>query len=296
MFTILLFLFLVSVGFVAAAAASAAHRPLPLDVALPVGALGLAWRSAGERNTRNGKRTLWRAEGDVARYSRAYAADRDGMRAMGFSWDGSTPVCWEAIPAPVPYAFDEAIAAAEARADSADRARAREKLAAAEAEWAATGAARAEAIDALRACLKTRAWAWNRRKRELAQSLLGDRPSDRDARLARELVGEVEFLVETITARLGQERVTEWWERAGLPDVRAAAHEACRVLSEMDGDWATVRNARGWSAAHSHAGHVLASLPELGQAEASHALRAVWAHRRQIPAYLRERVFGSAEA
>jgi hypothetical protein len=223
MFTLLFFL--VSVGFVAAAAASADHRPLPLDVALPVGALGLAWRNTGERQTRNGKRMLWKAEGDVARYGRAYAADRDGMRAMGFSWDGSVPVCWEAIPAPVPYAYDEAIAAAEARADSADRVRQREKLAAAEAEWAATGADRAAAIEALRACLRTRAWAWNRRKRELAQSLLGDRPSDRDARLARQLVAEVEYLVETITARLSEERVTEWWERAGLPDVRAAAHE-----------------------------------------------------------------------
>lgn len=206
------------------------------------------------------------------------------------------PVCWESVPAPVPYTVEEACAAAEACADSTDRARAREKLAAAEAEWAANGAARAEAIDALRACLRTRAWAWNRRKRELAQSLLGDRPSDRDARLARELVCKVEYLVETITARLGQERVTEWWERAAVPEVRTAAHEACRVLSEMDGDWATVRNSRGWSAAHSHAGHVLASLPELGQSEASHALRAVWAHRRQISPELRERVFGSAEA
>lgn len=294
MFTLLFFL--VSVGFVAAAAASAAHRPLPLDVALPVGALGLAWRSAGQRQTRNGPRTLWRAEGDTTRYSRAYAADRDGLREVGFSWDGSTPVCWDAIPAPVPYTVDEACAAAEARADSADRARQREKLAAAEAEWAATGAARAEAIDALRACLKTRAWAWNKRKRELATGLLGDRPSDRDARLAKELVGEVEFLVGSITRRLGEERVTEWCERAAIAEVRAAVHEACRVLSDMDSDWATVRNDRGWSAAHSHAGHVLASLAELGQPEASHALRAVWAHRKQVPPALRERVFGSAEA
>ncbi|CAA2155407.1 hypothetical protein MBRA_01052 [Methylobacterium brachiatum] len=293
-FTILLFL--VSVGLIAAAAASAAHRPLPLDVALPVGALGLAWRSAGERQTRNGPRTLWRAEGDPTRYSRAYAADREGLRALGFSWDGSTPVCWEAIPAPVPYTVEEACAAAEARADSGDRARAREKLAAAEAEWADSGAARAEAIEALRACLRTRAWAWNKRKRELATSLLRDRPSDRDARLARELVAEVEYSVTTITARLGEERVTEWWERAGLPDVRAAVHEACQTLSDMDGDWATVRNARGWSAAHSHAGSVLASLPELGQHEASHALRAVYAHRKQISPAMREAVFGSPEA
>lgn len=291
-----LVLFLISVGFVAAAAASAAHSPPPVDQALPVGVLGLVWRRTGERQTRNGKRTLWHADGDAARFARAYSADREGMRAVGFSWDDRTPCCWEPIPAPVPYTVEEAIAAAEARADSAERARERDRLAAAEAEWAANGAARADAIDALRVCLATRAWAWSKRKRELAQSLLGDRPTDRDARLARELVGEVEYLVETITARLGQERIEEWWARAGVADVRAAVHEACRTLSDMDADWATVRNARGWSAAHSHAGHVLASLPGLGQSEASHALRAVWAHRRQIPAELRVRVFGSAEA
>lgn len=136
------------------------------------------------------------------------------------------------------------------------------------------------AIEALRVCLATQAWAWSKRKRELAQSLINGCPSDRDARLARELVGEVEYLVGTITRRLGEERFTEWWERAGVADVRAAVHEACRTLSDIDAAWATVRNARGWSATHSHAGHVLASLPELGQAEASHALRAVWSHRR----------------
>ncbi len=294
MFTLLFFL--VSVGLVAAAVASAAHRPLPVDQALPVGVLGLVWRNAGERNTRNGKRTLWKAEGDTTRYGRAYAADRDGMRAVGFSWDDRTPCCWGPVPAPPPCDVEEACAAAEARANSADRARAREKLAAAEAEWAAAGAARMESINALRSCLKNRAWAWTNRKAEVARTLIRDRPSDRDARLARELVGEVEYLVQTITARLGHERIEEWWERAGVADVRAAVHEACQTLSDMDADWATVRNARGWSAAHSHAGHVLASLPELGQSEASHALRAVYAHRRQVPAYLRERVFGSAAA
>ncbi len=294
MFTLLFFL--VSVGLVAAAAASAAHSPPPVDQALPVGVLGFVWRNAGERNTRNGKRTLWKAEGDAARFARAYSADREGMRAVGFSWDDRTPCCWEHIPAPVPYTVEEVIAAAEARADSAERARERDRLAAAEVEWAATGAARAEAIEALRACLATRAWAWSKRKRELAQSLLGDRPSDRDARLARELVGEVEYLVETVTARLGAERIEEWWERAGVPGVRAAVHLACRVLSDLDADWATARNKRGWSAAHSHAGHVLASLPELGQAEAAHALRAVYAHRRQIDLGLRLAVFGSSAA
>lgn len=293
MFT--LALFIIAVGLVAAAAASAAHDPLPLDEALPVGALGLAWRRTGERQTRNGKRVLWHAEGDTSRFARAYTADREGLRAVGFSWDDRTPCCWEPIPAPAPDEVEEACAHAEVLADSAERTRERDRLAAAEKEWAEGGAARAQAIDALRTCLATRAWAWNKRKRGLATSLLGDRPSDRDARLARELVGEVELLVRTVTQRLCEERIGKWWERAGVAEVRASVHEACRTLSEMDADWATVRNARGWSAAHSHAGHVLASLPTLGQPEASHALRAVWAHRRQISPGLRLAVFGSSD-
>jgi hypothetical protein len=293
MFT--LALFIISLVAIAAAAASAANTPLPLDEALPVGALGLAWRRTGERQTRNGRRTLWHAEGDTSRFARAYTADREGLRAVGFSWDDRVPVCWEAIPAPSPIEVWQAVEQAEAAADSAERTKEAARLAAAEKEWAEGGAVRAEAIDALRACLATRAWAWNKRKRGLAQSLLGDRPSDRDARLARELVDEVELLVRTVTQRLGEERITEWWERAGNAEVRAAVHAACQVLSEMDADWATVRNARGWSAAHSHSGHVLASLPTLGQPEASHALRAVWAHRRQISPALREAVFGLAE-
>jgi len=240
-----LILFIIALGLVAAAAVSAPHDPLPTEQALPIGVLGLAWRSAGQRNTRNGPRTLWRGEGDTAWFGRAYSADRDGMRAVGFSWDDRVPVCWEAIPALSPMEVWQAVERAEAAADSAERTKEAARLAAAEKEWAEGGAVRAEAIDALRACLATRAWAWNKRKRGLATSLLGDRPSDRDARLARELVGEVELLVRTVTQRLGEERIGEWWERAGVAEVRASAHKACRTLSEMDADWATVRNARG---------------------------------------------------
>lgn len=71
-------------------------------------------------------------------------------------------------------------------------------------------------------------------------------------------------------------------------------HEGCRFLSDRDQDHAAVRNRIGWSAAHSHVGHVLASMEVLGQAEASHALRAVYAHRKQLTPDLRLRIFGSA--
>lgn len=101
-------------------------------------------------------------------------------------------------------------------------------------------------------------------------------------------------MIEAVTARLGAERIQDWWERASLPEVRVAVLEACRVLSSYDEDFAALRNGVGWSAAHSHVGHVVASLPELDQSQASHALRAVRAHRRQIPTELRERIFETA--
>lgn len=101
-------------------------------------------------------------------------------------------------------------------------------------------------------------------------------------------------MIAAVIARLGSERIMDWWERAGLTEVRVAVLEAYRVLSGRDGDFAALRNGIGWSAAHSHTGHLVASMPELDQTQASHALRAVFAHRRQISPELRQRVFGSA--
>lgn len=292
-------LLVLALGALAASAVAASNSPVPVSEALPVGVLGLTWRSAGPRQTRHGQRMLWLADApdcDTARYSRAYGAGRDALRAAGFSWDSLTPVCWEAIPALADDDVFAAVAVAEAAADAVDAQKEEARVAAVQAadrEWIANGAPRAEAIEALRQCLETKSWAWNRRKKTLAESLLGDRPSVRDAGIARELVAEVELLIEQITARLNALMESPWWERAGIPEVCVAVHEACRVLSDRDQDHAAVRNRVGWSAAHSHVGHVLASLEVLNQAQAAHALQAVWPHRRQLTPELRARIFGT---
>ncbi|KQP91357.1 hypothetical protein ASF60_18105 [Methylobacterium sp. Leaf113] len=294
-----LVLLLVAMGAIAASAVAASHSPLPVEQALPVGVLGLAWRNAGTRQTRFGQRTLWLADApdrDVARYSRAYSAGRDALREAGFSWDSLTPVCWEAVPAPAEDDVLAAVAVAEAAADAVDAVREQarvEAIRAADREWIANGAPRAEAIAALRECLETKSWAWNKRKKTLAESLLGDRPSVRDAVLARELVGEVELLIENVTARLEALMESPWWERAGIEAVRVAVHEGCRFLSDRDEDRAAHRNGIGWSAAHSHVGHVLASMESLDQAKAAHALQAVYPHRRQLTPELRAGIFGT---
>ena len=106
-----LVLLVLALGALAASAVAASHSPVPVSEALPVGVLGLAWRSAGTRPTRYGTKTLWLADApdrDAARYSRAYSAGRDALRAVGFSWDSLTPVVWKAVPAP---ADDEVLAA-----------------------------------------------------------------------------------------------------------------------------------------------------------------------------------------
>ncbi|MCJ2039877.1 hypothetical protein MKK64_05265 [Methylobacterium sp. E-025] len=291
-----LLLLAIALGAVAASAYAAANSPIPTTQALPVACMGLAWRRVGERNTRNGAKTLWRSEpADTSQFQRAYAGDRENMRTVGFSWDDRIPVCWESIP---PASDDEVlavVAAAESKAAAIQEHERVERLQEADRDWLENGAERAQAIARLRACLDGKPWAWTKRKKEWAVAIVEypDRPTERAARIAGELVDEVESMIAAVIARLGSERIMDWLERAALPEVRVAVLEACRVLSSYDEDFAALRNGVGWSAAHSHVGHVVASLPELDQTQASHALRAVWAHRRQISPEFRGRVFGS---
>lgn len=285
-----LLLLALSLAAIAASIAASATRPVPVVEALPVAALGLRWSRVGERHTRNGPKTFWTAVGGYAPFSRLYDADRDGMRALGFSWADGSPCCWEPVPAPADESFEAAFARADVMATEKETA-IRAKAAVARAAVAPeVEADRLAAVDAVRASLKAMPWAWSSRKADLARGLLKDRPSERDARLARELVDEVELMVAGVLARVGSERR---WERAVDPVVRAAAPSACRVLSALDEDHATVENSVGWSKAHSHSGHVLSCLDALDQTQASQALRAVYAHRRQLPRELREAVLGT---
>ncbi|MCJ2035593.1 hypothetical protein [Methylobacterium sp. J-068] len=114
-----LILLAIVLGAIAASAVSAAHSPVPVTQALPLACLGLSWRRVGERNTRNGPKTLWRSEpADTSVFQRAYAAHRDAMRVVGFSWDDRTPVCWESIPAASDEEVLAVVAAAEVKADA----------------------------------------------------------------------------------------------------------------------------------------------------------------------------------
>lgn len=288
-----LILLAIALGAIAASAYATAHSPIPTTLALPVGVLALSWRRVGERQTRNGLKTLWRSEpGDTSSFQRAYAADREAMRVVGFSWDDRTPVCWESVPPASEEEVLAVVATAETKADALQEQERVAKLQEDDRDWLEHGAARAQAIARLRECLDQRPWAWTKRKKEWALAILAlDRPTERAAKMAIELVAEVVAMIEHVTARLGKERIEEWWGRAGIESVRIAVLTACRFLSDRDGDYAALRNGVGWSAAHSHTGHVVSALDALDQTQASHALRAVWAHRKQIPVGLIVRIF-----
>lgn len=313
MFTLILLA--ITVAAIAASAAATVSRPfdepLPVEASLPAAALGLSWRRLRQVQTRNGTKVLWAGEGDEERYSRAYNVARDALRAVGFSWgtaerDGGRviPLCWE-DPAAAPDALDAALAAA-------DEALARDDLRLARAEEmkreARENSARIVADDsraalaALRESLDKLHWAWPVKKRTIAEELLrepmevDDVPKIAVADLAQKLTVQVDEAIARVRERLARDPSNDWLARAQDPDVRRAVLTAVQILCSYDEDRASLDNNIGWGRSHSHAGHVLGSLPELSVIEASQALAAVWRHRKQVRTELREQIFGTAEA
>ncbi|MCF4127892.1 hypothetical protein [Methylobacterium sp. SyP6R] len=285
--------------------------PAPLGAALPVAGLGLSWRRLRDVRTGRGPRTLWTGEGDPARYSRAWRLVKPVLHGAGFSWGtvertggAVVPLCWEDESLGDQAAID-AIASAEAALAEDDRRlvevearRARE----AELEAELNGDAQRADMQALETSLRIRGWAWSRRKADIARALLAEKPGPGGApraaaaKLAREMTAEVDAAIEAVRARVAASPQHDWLARAEDPDVRRAVHYAVQVLTDLDRDMATLDNAQGWGRSHTHAGHVLAGLPELSVIEATNALAAVWRHRRQLQPALRQRVFGSEKA
>ncbi|MFH6786609.1 hypothetical protein [Methylobacterium sp. MA0201] len=210
------------------------------------------------------------------------------------------PVFWE-DPARGDAVAVDAIAAAEAAVAADDRrlaeAEARKRREA-ELEAELNGDARRADMEALRTSLRVKGWAWSRRKRDVAHALLAEKPGPGGApraaaaKLAREMVAEVDAAIEAVRARVARDPAHDWLARAEDPDVRMAVHYAVQVLTDLDTDMASLDNGVGWGRSHTHAGHVLAGLPELSVIEATNALSAVWRHRRQLRPELLRRIYG----
>ena len=278
----------------------------------PPQTFGLEWERRRLAMTRYGERMLWTAAPVEERSDFDAAMQVDvNLDAAGYAVEMTmglvSPMFWERVD----HDHDAAAAACALAVSLVPAWRAREagydatqdeRDAAEEAERArAAEEARTyipRMVAAARESLDTLRWAWARQADvDDAEMLLA-----RADRLQQYEAWGLEDLVKRATANANRAREamrTPWDEELALarqPGVAAAAHEACRLLTERDRDWARQRNGRGWGKAATIRGHVLAYEEALDEATTSHALRLLRRHRRQLPADLDARVFGALAA
>lgn len=263
---------------------------------------GLVWSSGRVVWTRRGERRVTTAQA-TPEFEEAWNAACVELDEVGFSWYHSESVnFWErrdldrvhlaavidSLPARVVEAKDEA-----------DR-RAREAQERAERD-AALRRQRAQAyIDKAREIaqesLHVRRWAWAKNSLiDEAQALI-DNPelnsagADRLIELARQAYKNVQR---------GEARIAVGHEpemaRASDPEIVAAARAAVIDITTFDQDWAALRNDVGWSRATTVDGHILAGLEMWTQEQASHALKLLRVHRKQVAPHLQAALFPTAQ-
>ncbi|KQU31121.1 hypothetical protein ASG63_16640 [Methylobacterium sp. Leaf94] len=270
----------------------------PLDFGPP-------WRRVGQRTRFGHTLELYVLDEVPYGYSDAWKAAKPVMESLGFSWTdkgdthGLAP-CWWLIGAddadvpPVRAAVEAAIAAAHAERLAYDaRAAAREeasRLADIERVERIAGPIRARLRDEVTA----RPWAFGAAAAEAVELAHMPEWTGYGLSCAQRLLANADGVAARADAKIGATPPAAWYERAADEDVRRAAHEACRLLSGLDADWASEANDAGWSKAHTGIGHRLAERPELDQGETAHALAVVRIYRRQLPNELQRRLFEHA--
>lgn len=276
-----------------------------MNTAGPPDAFGLAW--AIRKEIPDG-RVLYVAAESTPAFEQAWKVIGMEIRHLGFSvtegrpgdgWTGHRPTFWLAksgwsVPAWATY--QALLPAAIVRVAEYEEMQARIK-----ADWAADRAAKEAFVPNARAAardsLANRPWAWTKAENVAeAESLLAREDLDvAGAKRLNRLTANADGNVERARATAATASKVEL-ARAGNTGVREAAREAVALLTGMDIDRATTTNNEGWGRSTSILGHVLAGLGELDEAQASHAIRILWAHRRQLPTDLAARVFGSKAA
>ncbi|SFU51688.1 MULTISPECIES: hypothetical protein [unclassified Methylobacterium] len=274
----------------------------------PPQGLGLTWRPAPRELRVSGVlKALWTAEATTQDYDDALAGPEGRhLRTVGYSRDRNNdlPVFWEGAHLDRPAAqvlvntasnglkaFREKLARqhAEAAAREAQEAADRERQAAEDLDLAT------RAIAAARESLAKHEWAWALADDVTRAKRLVLIPP---AQLERRLAWALEMYVERAEANISRAMASMTAvyepeaERAAIEDVRIAALEGCRLLTARDSDRASVVNRAGWGRTTSVKGHVLAGHEAFDTILASHALRALRTHRRQLPADLDRRLFG----
>lgn len=271
-------------------------------------AFGLAWEYS--RPVRGGRR-IYVATADTGAYADAYRRCYPEMRALGFTyaepwhddeWKGLRPAFFLSPQGWDKAAVEEvrALVPIRIREERARRAQEEERHARRDAELAASREearlrrerfvedARAAAQDSL----TCRRWAWARPALvEEAEALLAR--EDLDEAAATRLLALAANADATV-ARAGRAAaVPVAAERtlASDPAIREGCLHAVRYLTVYDSDRATIENGLGWGRTTTVLGHVLAGMEELSEAQATHALRILRIHRRQLPPALDAAVF-----
>ena len=265
---------------------------------------GAAWRAVGVHRRYGDALPLHVLDGPPAGYAIAYRVMRERLVSQGFSWteigspSGHAGPCWWAHPAaPVVdlaalQADVDAVIAADA-AERAERDAARER--AVEREIEETSISSAPIRRELAAVVADAPWQLGRLHADAVELLASPRWRAWAADRARNLLAGARANRERAERRLGRPGPVTWSGRATDPAVREAALEGCRALSELDADWAAVRNGRGCSQATTWTGHVLSERESLDEGAAAHALAILHGHRGQLPGPLRTRLFGAAD-
>lgn len=273
---------------------------LLLPYVQPPAWLGLEWQPGQLVHTSRGPRYLSRAV-RTPECRDAMAARVTDFSSLGLTTEDGKVLFWQApdhdldavqiaidgIPAWV-AARDAARAAVVAERQARE-----EAAAAAEAQRIADLIARAR--DEATRSLNDRRWSWARRVDvDEAQGLL-QRP-DLDVADATRLLSLVERASKNVARSEVKLATVHAGERslAERPEIRTLALEAVHLITADDADWATLENNRGWSKSSTIDGHVLDALPELNVAQASHALRLLRIHHKQLPRTLVEQMFAPA--
>ncbi|CAO4181122.1 Transposase [Methylorubrum populi] len=274
----------------------------------PPAGFGLQWQAPRELKVGGVPKALWTAEAPSQDYDDALAGPEGrSLRNVGFAYDrhrGNLPCFWEGVdhnPWQVECLVNTAVRGLDAYRAKAARERTeraeREALAAATvARRAAEDLALAErAIAAARESLRTQAWAWAVRDDvETAERRIARGPHGMERYQSEHLLDLVKRAKDNVDRAMAAMQIPyePESERAADPAVQAAAHEGCRLLTARDADRAGIRNQSGWGKTTTTRGHILAGLPALDATLASHALRALRTHRKQLPRDLELRVFG----
>ncbi|TXN30823.1 hypothetical protein [Methylobacterium sp. WL19] len=273
--------------------------PLPPYVQPPAW-LGLQWQMGELLQTRHGERYLSRAVRTPA-FDEAFAQDVISFWDVGLTRATADVQFWQKPGhdiAAVQAAIDSIlglVAERDARWAAADAARQAKEEAAAAAEAQRIADLVARAREEATRSLKDRRWSWARRVDvDEAQGLL-QRP-DLDVADAMRLLSLVERASKNVSRSEGKLALVHEGERAlaERPEVRALVLEGVRLITAEDADWATLENNRGWSKSSTIDGHVLDAQEALDVAQASHALRLLRVHHKQLPWAIVQRIFAAA--